>query len=57
MHASILNMRLQFPFFVLVVAGFGAPFAVAGEKLPDVQVTSVRKVFGNGEHNAFTDLC
>jgi hypothetical protein len=29
----------------------------AGEKLPKVRVVSVRKIFDNGEHNAFTDLC
>ncbi|MBI2823398.1 MAG: hypothetical protein HYX69_01765 [Planctomycetia bacterium] len=32
--------------------------AVGGEpKLPTVSVESVRRVFHNGEHNAFTDLC
>ena len=31
--------------------------AGAGEKLPKVRVVSVRKVFDNGEHNSFTDLC
>lgn len=30
---------------------------VANEKLPKVRVTAVRKVFDNGEHNAFTDMC
>ncbi len=29
----------------------------AGETLPNVEVRSVRRVFHNGEHNAFTDLC
>ena len=27
-----------------------------GTELPQVQVTNVRRVFHNGEHNAFTDL-
>lgn len=27
------------------------------EDLPQVKVTSVRRIFSNGEHNAFTDLC
>ena len=31
--------------------------APAGEFLPEVRVLSVRRVFYNGEHNAFTDLC
>src|SRR5512139_660393 len=31
--------------------------AVNNDKLPTVNVVSVRRVFHNGEHNAFTDLC
>lgn len=31
--------------------------SAAEEKLPGVQVTQVRRVFHNGEHNAFTDMC
>jgi len=57
-------MQLQLRFNLLVFCGLtvglcgqatgvGAP----DEKLPNVQVTSVRRVFDNGEHNAFTDLC
>lgn len=30
---------------------------VSGEALPKVRVVSVRRVFHNGEHNAFTDMC
>lgn len=43
--------------------GLAAGMAVAAEPeveakgLPQVEVLSVRKVFDNGEHNAFTDLC
>lgn len=29
----------------------------AGDSLPEVTVSSVRRVFYNGEHNAFTDVC
>ena len=29
----------------------------AGDSLPEVRVNSIRRVFYNGEHNAFTDLC
>ena len=32
------------------------PVAARAEKLPEVRVTNVRRVFYNGEHNAFTDL-
>lgn len=36
----------------------GAEIARAGaDGLPQVEVVSVRRVFHNGEHNAFTDLC
>jgi hypothetical protein len=45
------------------LAGFAAGAAMLAEaraatddKLPEVQVASVRRVFHNGEHNAFTDL-
>ena len=31
--------------------------ASAGDALPEVGVSSIRRVFHNGEHNAFTDLC
>jgi len=30
--------------------------SIAADKLPNVKVDSVRRVFHNGEHNAFTDL-
>lgn len=33
------------------------PGSRASDRLPAVKVTSVRRVFHNGEHNAFTDLC
>lgn len=46
---------------VLVVLGHlaaGADIrAVNNDKAPTVKVVSVRRVFHNGEHNAFTDLC
>ena len=35
---------------LIPVAGFAA------EKLPQVEVSNIRRVFHNGEHNAFTDL-
>ncbi len=31
--------------------------ASVGDLLPEVDVSAVRRVFHNGEHNAFTDLC
>jgi hypothetical protein len=34
----------------------GAVLRAADDQLPQVQVVSVRRVFHNGEHNAFTDL-
>jgi len=41
---------------LLPVLWLGCFGAVAAEKLPGVKVESVRRVFHNGEHNAFTDL-
>ena len=42
-------------FLAFVGGAIAAPPAAA--KLPTVRVESVRRVFHNGEHNAFTDLC
>ena len=40
-----------------VLLVIGAPGAIAQlQSLPEVDVTNVRQVFHNGEHNAFTDL-
>lgn len=57
-------MQLPVRFILLVCVGlvFGLlPWKTAvawmDEELPAVRVTSVRQVFDNGEHNAFTDLC
>ncbi|MFH1919146.1 MAG: hypothetical protein ABIP48_04545 [Planctomycetota bacterium] len=56
-------MRLPVRFGVGVFVGlvFGllpwTTAVAAEEELPAVRVTSVRQVFDNGEHNAFTDLC
>ena len=41
-------------FFVLSMAGH--PAQATGGSLPKVKVTNVRRVFHNGQHNAFTDL-
>jgi hypothetical protein len=35
---------------------YGTCYSLPSE-LPEVEVTSLRRVFHNGEHNAFTDLC
>ena len=41
----------------LLQLAFGASLASADDQLPPVKVSSIRRVFHNGEHNAFTDLC
>ena len=38
------------------VAFFSALISVSAAELPQVDVVSIRRVFHNGEHNAFTDL-
>lgn len=54
--------RVLRPSFVAIVAvlltALGQPAAAAAESgpLPQVRVAAVRRVFHNGEHNAFTDL-
>lgn len=43
-------------FLCLLVVLCAQPFCSAADELPKVNVTNVRRVFHNGEHNAFTDL-
>jgi hypothetical protein len=40
----------------VLLAACGHPAVAADALLPRVRVDSVRRVFHNGEHNAFTDL-
>ena len=52
----------QFAIYFLAAntIGVGGQTAAAAEqpaKFPKVRIVSVRRVFDNGEHNAFTDLC
>ena len=42
---------------LLLGTALAASHVAAGVELPKVRVVSVRRVFDNGEHNAFTDLC
>jgi len=44
-------MRLFFVFALILL-----PFIGSTQEAPNVKVTDVRRVFHNGEHNAFTDL-
>ncbi|WP_299461445.1 hypothetical protein [uncultured Gimesia sp.] len=43
-------------FLICCLPGSSALFAGENAALPEVEVTNVRKVFDNGEHNAFTDM-
>lgn len=54
---AVLRTRLVLMVAVMLmaVASLAADTASCG-KLPQVRVASVRRVFHNGEHNAFTDL-
>ena len=42
---------------LLLHLGLISDVVSAGESLPEVAVSPIRRVFHNGEHNAFTDLC
>lgn len=55
MNESGIQLMLQ---QILLVVLFGVPIVAAAEDLglPRVEVSEVRRVFHNGEHNAFTDL-
>ena len=63
MNASRIDVGIRARGFVVVSAclmlglmNAERSLAAAGE-LPEVRVVSLRRVFHNGEHNAFTDLC
>ena len=43
--------------FAPALALVDEPRSPQADQLPQVRVVSVRRVFHNGEHNAFTDLC
>lgn len=56
----IRTIRLILLFSICLQIGFvglSRNIFAAEEKLPRVKVASVRRVFHNGEHNAFTDMC
>ena len=42
---------------IILLNCFGAFTTQVSAEFPEVRVSNVRKVFDNGEHNAFTDLC
>ncbi len=49
-----LALQIGFAAMCVVCTTDGAS---AGDPVPELRVTSLRRVFHNGEHNAFTDLC
>ncbi len=61
-RASIIGLarfgRQIFPLVIAVGMGLLLPGSsgLAEERLPQVRVSNIRKVFDNGQHNAFTDL-
>ena len=57
MPFSPVKVGLNSTAIILGLLLFAAGHALAADPTPDVQVLSVRKVFHNGEHNAFTDMC
>jgi len=56
MRTLILGLGLSLVSFV-IASRCMTNAAVAADRLPRVQVVSIRRLFHNGEHNAFTDLC
>jgi hypothetical protein len=53
LHKSLRSV----PIALALAIGIPFPNAAANDQVPKVRVESVRRVFHNGEHNAFTDLC
>lgn len=57
-RTGIINPQ-RIPLYLLIglSISLGNSIAAGADGLPEVRVVSVRRVFDNGEHNAFTDLC
>lgn len=51
--SNLYNSFMRFWFLILFSA---FPFSAFTDDLPQVEVTNIRRVFHNGEHNAFTDM-
>ena len=51
------HLPLRLFVFTLLGLAAAAPGLLADDKPPQVTASSIRRVFHNGEHNAFTDLC
>lgn len=59
-RVTIVCRKLQYLIRLMCIAIVFSGLSVAytaAEELPKVNVVSVRRVFHNGEHNAFTDMC
>ncbi len=57
MHDHSLERCWHFGLACALVAALALTASAADQTGPRVTVNSVRRVFHNGEHNAFTDLC
>jgi hypothetical protein len=55
-HAGTKQCFISLLLVTMVILGLQRSAVIAAE-LPEVKVVSVRRIFHNGEHNAFTDLC
>jgi hypothetical protein len=53
---SVLNRKIRCKAIFLVLLVVSLPVQAMVGELPEVRVGNVRRVFHNGEHNAFTDL-
>jgi len=59
-RVTIVSRKLHYLIRLMCIATVFSGLSdayTAAEELPDVKVVSVRRVFHNGEHNAFTDMC
>lgn len=59
MSTAATGKRFARVSFTALALAAGLPIAAmaAGDRLPKARIESVRRIFDNGEHNAFTDLC
>lgn len=55
-HTFLMRNLMRFAALLCLIASSLPTYKALAEELPEVEVQNVRRVFDNGEHNAFTDL-
>ena len=57
MRIADCGVKNKYNLLAIRYSAFGIPHSSFAAVPPAVTVSDIRRVFHNGEHNAFTDLC